>query len=103
MAAVMIAGWGRRLVQRRWLGLAIGILLHLVLAATWARRDVFWWPFLGDASDGPTPIGTSGRIVCELIGAVVAVWLWRRLGFGDATRLRTFIRTGRVDRSATAH
>ena len=47
LAIVMLAARGRRVVQRRWLGVPIGMLLHLVLDGAWADADAFWWPFLG--------------------------------------------------------
>src|SRR5262245_28306586 len=54
LAIVMLATRGRRLVRRRWIGLPIGVLLHLALDGTFMRADLFWWPFLGEAlgSDG---------------------------------------------------
>ena len=38
---------GRRLARRQWLGLPIGMYLHLVLDLSWTRSQTFWWPFLG--------------------------------------------------------
>jgi len=55
MIAVMLIGWGRRLFQRRWLGLPIGIFLHQVLAATWTSQKLFWWPSFGFGLDGEAP------------------------------------------------
>jgi hypothetical protein len=37
LALVMLATRGRRLVRRQWLGLPIGMYLHLVLDLSWAR------------------------------------------------------------------
>ena len=100
MVAVMLVGWGRRLVQRRWLGLPIGVFLHLVLSGTWTNKDVFWWPFFGlNVDDPPSVFPTAVVVILELIGAGVFVWLWRFLGFDDAGRRDVFLRTGRVDRS----
>ena len=42
LAAVMLGARGRRLTQRRWLGVPIGMLAHLVLDATWADTGIFW-------------------------------------------------------------
>ena len=100
MTLVMIIGWGRRLVQRRWLGLAIGLFLHLVLAATWVDGELFWWPVLGFDPDGrPAVPGPVLATVLELAGVVVAVWLIRRLGLAGPERRTSFLRTGHVDRS----
>lgn len=47
LTVVMLATQNRRLVRRQWLGLPIGLFMHLVLDASWANAGVFWWPFLG--------------------------------------------------------
>jgi len=101
MIAVMLIGWGRRLVQRRWLGLPIGVFLHQVLAATWTSQKLFWWPSFGFDIDGvrPSIAPTALVIVLELIGLAVLLWLYRFLGFDDAGRRARFVRTGHVDRS----
>jgi len=101
MLAVMVFGWGRRLVQRRWLGLPIGVFLHLVLSGTWTNKEVFWWPAfgfdVGEAQPGVAP--AVAAVPLEIVGVAVAVWLWRYLGFSDAGRRDRFLRTGHVDRS----
>ena len=101
MIAVMLIGWGRRLFQRRWLGLPIGVFMHQVLAATWTSKELFWWPSFGFDLDGVRPAvpPVALAIVLELIGVAVFVWLYRFLGFGDAGRRDIFRRTGHVDRA----
>lgn len=101
MSAVMMFGWGRRLVQRRWLGLAIGLFMHLVLAGTWTSADLFWWPAFGWSVDGVRPQVPpfALALILELLGAGVAVWLWRRLGLSMMHRRSELVRSGRVDRS----
>jgi len=47
LGGVMLVARGRRLVQRRWLGVPIGLMAHLVLDGTWSDTEVFWWPFTG--------------------------------------------------------
>ena len=47
MSIVMIVFTGRRLRQRKWLGLPIGMFLYLVLDRAWTRTTMFWWPFSG--------------------------------------------------------
>jgi hypothetical protein len=101
MALVMGVARGRRLVQRRWLGVPIGLFLHLVLDGTWTRTELFWWPFAGfDAlGDGrlpefDRPLGLI--LLLEAIGLAVGVWLVRAYGLTDpATRAR-FLRSGRL-------
>lgn len=100
MALVMTVASGRRLIQRRWIGLAIGLFMHLVLAATFATRELFWWPFSGlsvDATPWVPPAALA--IVLELVGVGVLFWLFRRLDLADRRRRETFASTGHIDRS----
>lgn len=100
MVLVMVAGWGRRLVQRRWLGVPIGMFLHLILAGGFTDQTIFWWPALGFDVDGSRPTVPSGAVavVLEVIGLAVAVWLWRVVRLGRADSRARFIRTGHIDR-----
>lgn len=103
LAVVMGLTRHRRLVRRRWLGIPIGMFLHLALDGSIARAQQFWWPFLG------TGFGSSGVpeldrpvaviVVLEVVGAAVCWWCWRTFGLEDATRRRAMLRTGQVDRS----
>ena len=101
MALVMGVARGRRLVQRRWLGVPIGLFLHLVLDGTWTRTELFWWPFAGFGALGDGRLPEFDRplgviLVLEVIGLVVGLWLVRSYGLTDpATRAR-FLRTGRL-------
>ncbi len=47
LAIVMLLTQNRRLVRRQWLGLPIGLFMHLVLDGSWSTSQQFWWPFLG--------------------------------------------------------
>lgn len=102
LTAVMLATRHRRLVRRRWLGIPIGTFLHLVLDGTWARTELFWWPFLGfDAlGDGQVPeiehLGVS--LALELVGIALAVWIIRRFELVVPRRREEFVRTGRLGR-----
>lgn len=102
LALVMLATRQRRLVRRRWIGLPIGLLLHLALDGIWAEAEVFWWPFLGwqlgevgvpEASRGLVPV-----VVLEVAGAAALVWCWVSFGLGDPLRRRQFLRTGQLPR-----
>jgi membrane-bound metal-dependent hydrolase YbcI (DUF457 family) len=102
LVVVMLSTQRRRLVRRRWLGLPIGMYLHLVLDLAFTRTDTFWWPFLGtDFSPGRAPELDRGAwsLVMELIGIGVGVWAYRRFGLDDPERRRRFLRTGQLDRS----
>ncbi len=100
MMAVMVVGWGRRLWQRRWLGVAIGMMVHLLLDGTWRNREVFWWPGFGSATQGPNVPGLELAVVAEAVGAIVIVWLWFRLKLSEPEHRSKLIRTGHVDRSS---
>ena len=101
MAAVMVFGWGRRLAQRRWLGLAIGLFMHLVLAGTWTDADLVWWPALGSDVGDLRPSVPSVPVIIgsEVVGLVAVVWLWRRLAFDRPEHRAQLVRTGQVSRS----
>lgn len=105
MFAVMATTRGRRVARRSLLALPIGTFLHLVFDGIWSNATVFWWPFFGLSFDG-APLPAADRAVLlvpmELVGAALLWWFWRRFGLDDATRRRTFLLTGRVDRALLA-
>ncbi len=104
LIVVMVATNRRRLVRRRWLGLPIGMYLHLVLDALANASQTFWWPFLGwsfGASEAPEMQRGWWSLVLELIGIAMAVWAYRRFGLDDSDRRHRFWRTGQLDRSVT--
>jgi hypothetical protein len=102
LALVMLVARGRRLAQRRWLGVPIGMLAHLVLDATWADTDLFWWPMTGGdlgalgVPEGAWPLPLA--LVLEGIGLVVLVALWVRLGLTEPEHRDRFVRTGHLAR-----
>ncbi len=102
LALVMALARGRRLAQRQWLGVAIGMFTHLLLDATWADTSLFWWPVSGAAlaaqsvPESTWPIGLV--LALEVIGLVVLVGLWIRLGLTTHTRRDRFLRTGHLAR-----
>jgi hypothetical protein len=105
LVVVMVTTRRRRLLRRRWLGVPIGMMLHLVLDGTWADAELFWWPVLGgDVLGDAAP--ESGRslpvlVVLEAVGVAVGWWCWRRFGLDDAARRRRFLRTGQLDPALT--
>ena len=101
MTVVMLATRNRRLVRRRWLGIPIGMFMHLVLDGAWSVTELFWWPAFGlELPDVALP--TLGRgsvgIAMEVAGVVVLVWAWRRFGLEDPERRAVFFSDGRLDR-----
>lgn len=102
LVAVMLATVRRRLVRRRWLGLPIGMYMHLVLDGAFTLTATFWWPFLGtDLTGGSAPELSRGvwSLAMELAGLAVGVWAWRRFGLDDPARRSRFLRTGQLDRA----
>ncbi|UDY35909.1 hypothetical protein [Dermatobacter hominis] len=102
LAIVMATTMRRRLLRRRWLGLPIGMYMHLVLDLAFTLTATFWWPFLGlDFTDGSAPELSRGlwTVVMELAGIAVGVWAWRRFGLDDPDRRSRFLRTGQLDRA----
>jgi hypothetical protein len=104
LGAVMVGARGQRLVQRRLLGLPIGVLVHQVLDGAWTDTHGFWWPFLGLSwSDSPLPeLGRGGlNVAFELAGAAACWWGWRRFRLDEPDRRALFAQTGRVGRDIT--
>jgi len=105
LCVLMLATQKRRLVRRRWIGLLIGLMMHLVLDGIWARSPVFWWPFLGaEFDDGGLPefghsFGVS--VLLEIVGIACLVWAWRSFCFSNRTVRDRFLRTGHLSRSVT--
>jgi membrane-bound metal-dependent hydrolase YbcI (DUF457 family) len=101
LAVVMLATRRRRLVRRRWLGLPIGMYLHVVLDLAWTRNEAFWWPLFGSGYSERALEVERGvwSLVMEAAGVVALVWAYRRFGLGDRQRRQRFLRTGQLDRS----
>ena len=103
LALVMVVARGRRLAQRQWLGVPIGMFAHLLLDATWADTDLFWWPVTGCVPRPPSrsprrggrwPSSWSSRSSAS----AVLVGLWVRLGLTEPEHRERFRRTGHLDR-----
>ncbi len=101
MVVVMIGARGRRLVQRRLLGIPIGMLLHLVLDGAWADDHAFWWPFFGSSwstSELPELGRGAGSVLLELLGLAACAWGYRRFRLDESARRTELLRTGRLGR-----
>ena len=99
LLVVMVATMGRRAARKRWLGLPIGTMLHLVFDGAWADAHVFGWPFGGwSLDDASRPAVERGwwNLLLELIGFAILAWFWRRAGLSDPARRREVWRTGRL-------
>ncbi len=103
LVVVMLATQNRRLVRRRWLGIPIGLMMHLILGAVWASDRLFLWPAFGFSFDD---VGVPDRsrplavwLLLELIGLGVGWWAWRRYELGDADNRELLLTTGQLNRS----
>ena len=101
LAIVMLATQRRRLVRRRWLGLPIGMFIHLVLDGAWANTHVFWWPAFG-VSFGHDRLPELDRgglsVVMELVGVAALLYAWSRFDLRDPAARDRFLRTGQLPR-----
>jgi hypothetical protein len=99
MVLVMVGARGRRLVQRRLLGIPIGMMLHLVLDGAWTDDHAFWWPFFGaewSTSELPELGRGAFNVVLELAGVAAIAWAWRQFGLADPARRKELLTTGRL-------
>ncbi|MGH9247188.1 MAG: hypothetical protein ACRD29_23305 [Acidimicrobiales bacterium] len=101
LGVVVLATRGRRLAQRRWIGVPIGMFLHLVLDGMWTRTEAFWWPAFGCDLDGRLPELTRGLLLVaamEVAGLAALVWLARSFHLDDPVNRARFLRTGHLPR-----
>lgn len=93
--------------RKRWMPIAIGMLLHLVLDGMWQQPETLWWPFLG-LDFSPTGSATVGIYLetvlsdwrvwaLEAVGLAYLVVLGRRGRLGEAESRRKLLTTGRID------
>lgn len=90
--------------RKRWMPIAIGVLMHLFLDAMWQQSETLWWPFLG-WSFTARPFATAAQYVesvvtdwrmwaLEAVGlAYLAMLAWRS-SITSLAGLRSFARTG---------
>ncbi len=99
-------------LRRGFIGLVIGAFVHLLLDATWATPEAFWWPFFGwefpkvFESDFLSLLGrmVSDPLVWagEAAGTAYLIFLWRRY-LSAAGAVRHFAKAdGRVDLPASS-
>lgn len=93
-AAVMVAvvvSTRRGRPRKRWMPLAIGLLIHLFLDAMWADPETLWWPFLG-LEWSSTGLGDAGSYVGDVL---TNPWMWAGEALG-AGYLGVLGRRGRL-------
>ncbi|MGE0306566.1 MAG: hypothetical protein AB7N61_22155 [Acidimicrobiia bacterium] len=102
LTAVMLGTIGRRLLRRRLVMVAVGLMLHLVFDGVVSSTKVFWWPIGGDAwPDARLPVIERGlwNVPLEIAGLIMCGWAWKTFGWQDRSRRELLRRTGRLDRS----
>jgi hypothetical protein len=92
--------------RRRWMLVAVGVLLHLALDAMWRLPETLWWPFFGweFASTGFATYGAYLRDLFadplmwagEAAGLVYLGLLWRASDLGDPEARRRLMSSGTV-------
>ncbi len=101
MVFVMVAFQGKRLKQRKWLGIPIGMFLYLFLDRAWMNADLFWWPVSGfqiDKSDAPTWEEPVLLIFMEVAGLLAAIYGVAKYRIYEKENMKLFLRTGRIQR-----
>ena len=106
LLVVVMAATRRGRPRKRWMPLAIGVLIHLVLDGMWRSPETLWWPFLGWEFDATTFSTTWAYLewlltdvrtwALEAVGLVYLVVLARRSDLGDPNARKALLRTGRV-------
>jgi membrane-bound metal-dependent hydrolase YbcI (DUF457 family) len=106
LLGVVMAATRRGRPRKRWMPLAIGVLLHLILDGMWRFPSTLWWPFLGWEFDA-TSFATAGAYL-EWLLTDVRTWALEAAGLGylvalayrsnlaDPEARRLLITTGRV-------
>lgn len=92
--------------RKRWMPIAIGVLIHLFLDAMWADPETLWWPILGldfspAAATSPADLigdvlGNAWVWLGEAAGLLYLVTLGRRSGLGSQEARRELYNSGRV-------
>ncbi len=103
MGAVMALTSKKRLLRRRLLGVPIGLMVHLVLDASWADQNLFWWPAFGFdfPSDGVPAWSRQLEVglLLELIAVGVGVWAYRQYELDKPQNRELLISQGQLSRS----
>jgi hypothetical protein len=102
LTITMLATRGRRAARRSLVMVAVGLFLHLVFDGVVSNTALFWWPIGGSTwPNARLPVVARGwwNVPLEAVGLGACIWAWRRFGLTDRQRRRTFLRTGRLDRT----
>jgi hypothetical protein len=89
MLAVLLATRRGR-PRKRWMPLAVGVLMHLVLDGMWQQPETLWWPFLGWEFTA-----TAWMTAGAYLWAMVTDWkVWALEAVGLAYLAALFVRSG---------
>jgi len=93
--------------RKRWMPVAVGLLVHLLLDAMWADPETLWWPFLGWVFTSAGPVTAADYLVSiisdwrvwtlEAAGFAYLVYLARRGNLTTANARGAFLSTGVID------
>ena len=107
LMVIVVARTRRGRPRKRWMPLAIGVLIHMFLDAMWADPETLFWPFLGVDFTG-AGVESAGALVTAIL-ADWRVWALEATGLAYLTYLavagnmirgagwRRFARTGRIE------
>jgi hypothetical protein len=103
---VVLALTRRGRPRKRWMPLAVGVLVHLVLDGMWADPETLWWPFLGtdfsvsgydDFGGYVAAVVGDWRVwALEGVGAAYLGYLTVKGNLGSSEQRAAFVRTGRI-------
>lgn len=103
---VALVATRRGRVRRRWMAVAIGAMLHLVLDGMWTSGATLFWPVLGWAFDpGVTPywdgfvqreLVSAQTLLQEIVGLGYLGYVWGISGLSDPVTRASFFRNGRL-------
>ncbi len=106
LLVIVMAATRRGRPRKRWMPLAVGVLVHLVLDGMWRSPATLWWPFLGwefDATTYATVWTYLEWLVTDIrtwalegVGLIYLLILARRSGLVDPEARRLVLTTGRV-------
>jgi membrane-bound metal-dependent hydrolase YbcI (DUF457 family) len=106
LMSVVLLTTRRGRVRRRWMALAVGALIHLLLDAMWTVQETFLWPAFGWEFPPGLPDYWSGllerlladpwRILQEAVGLGYLIYLYRKARLSDQERRSELLHTGRV-------
>ncbi len=102
MTIVMVVFSGKRLRQRKWLGLPIGMFLYLVLDRAWTRTEIFWWPLSGldiGAMDAPSWESVPILVLMEIVGLVAIAYSVRTYKLFGKNERSLFFSKGHIKRT----